>query len=182
MKKPQSDFEYISELLEDFFKQRELRKSFRIIFDREITGWEIWFQIEFARFLADHSSEPEWGREYSFQFDYRRESTRSFLKPDFIIRKKGWAKDRYVALEIKQHAKLGNCVSNMIGDLSKVAKMRKSEIDLRSYWALGIFQTDLDLDVETVVTTKLQESGLEYHPSVSSMNKISRTPYSYVLF
>jgi hypothetical protein len=87
-----------------------------------------------------------------------------------------------VAPEIKQHAKLGNCVSNMIGDLSKVAKMRKSEIDLRSYWALGIFQTDLDLDVEAVVTTKLQESGLEYHPSVSSMNKISRTPYSYVLF
>jgi hypothetical protein len=182
MKKPQSDFDYISELLEEFFKQRSLRKSFRIIFDRDITGWEIWFQIEFARFLAEHPSTPEWERERAFQFDYRRENVKWFLKPDFILRKKGWATERYVALEVKQHANLGNCVSNMIEDLAKVAKIRKSEIDLRSYWALGIFRTDTNLDVEDVVSSKLQDSGLEYHASVSSVNKIARTPYSYVLF
>ncbi len=88
MKKPQADFDYISELLDAFFKQPALRKSFRIICEREITGWEIWFQIEFARFLAEHPAMPEWERERAFQFDYRRESVRSFLKPDFIIRKK----------------------------------------------------------------------------------------------
>lgn len=182
MKKPQNDFDYIAELLEEFFNQRSLRKSFRIIFDGDITGWEIWLQIEFARFLAEHPSTPEWERERAFQFDYRRENVKWFLKPDFILRKKGWAIERYVALEIKQHANLGNCVSNMIDDLAKVAKIRKSEIDLRSYWALGIFRTDPDSDVEEIVASKLQDSGLEYYPSVSSVNKIPRTPYSYVLF
>lgn len=182
MRKPQNDFDYISTLLDEFFKQRNLRKSFRIIADREITGWEIWFQIEFARFLAEHPSTPEWERERAFQFDYRRESMRSYLKPDFIIRKKGWATERYVALEIKQHTNLGNCASNMIDDLSKVAKMRKSEIDLRSYWALGIFRTDPDLDAETIVAAKLQDSGLEHHESVSLVTNIPRTPFSYLLF
>lgn len=182
MKKPKADFDYICELLEAFFKQSALRKSFRIIFEQEITGWEIWFQVEFARFLAEHPGMPQWRRELTFQFDYRRESVRSYLKPDFIIRKKGWATDRYVALEIKQHVNLGNCVSNMIEDLAKVAKIRKSQIDLRSYWALGIFQTDPDHNVEDIVAEKLLNSGLEYHAGVSSVTKISRTPFSYVLF
>ncbi len=70
----------------------------------------------------------------------------------------------------------------MIEDLSKVAKIRKSEIDLRSYWALGLFQTDPDQDVEDIVAAKLQNSGLEYHVGVSSVTKIPRTPFSYVLF
>lgn len=182
MRKPQKDFEYLSTLLHDFFKQPSLRKSFRIIAEREISGWEIWLQIEFARFLAEHPSTPEWERECAFEFDYRRESMRWYLKPDFIIRKKGWAIERYLALEIKQHLNLRNCVSNMIDDLSKVAKMRKSEIDLRSYWALGIFRTAPELDVEEIVAEKLRDSELDYHDSVSSIIKISRTPYSYVLF
>ena len=182
MKKPQVDFEYVSELLEMFFKRRRLQSAFKVIAAQEITGWEIWFQVEFARFLAEHESEPEWWREYPFAFDYRMEKERIFLRPDFVIRKKHWATDRYLALEIKQHLQLGNCITNMISDLKKVAKIRKSEIDLRSYWALGIFQTDDEIDLPELIESKMSGTALSYHESRTAISYIPGTVFSYALF
>lgn len=182
MKKPQVDFEYVSELLAKFFKQRSLQSAFKVIAAQDITGWEIWFQVEFARFLTEHESEPEWSREYPFEFDYRMERERAFLRPDFIIRKKHWAADRYLALEIKQHQQLGNCIANMISDLKKVAKIRKSEIDLRSYWALGIFQTDDEIDLPELIESKMSGTALSYYQSRTAINHIPGTIYSYSLF
>lgn len=182
MKKPQVDFEYVSELLAKFFKQRSLQSAFKVIAAQDITGWEIWFQVEFARFLTEHESEPEWSREYPFEFDYRMERERAFLRPDFIIRKKHWAADRYLALEIKQHQQLGNCIANMISDLKKVAKIRKSEIDLRSYWALGIFQTDDGIDLPELIESKMSGTALSYYQSRTAINHIPGTIYSYALF
>ncbi|WP_430317761.1 hypothetical protein [Pseudomonas nitroreducens] len=182
MIKPQPDFEYIRDLLDEFFKKRSIKAAFKIINQQEITGWEIWLQIEFARFLAEHASEPEWWRETPLKFDYRREKTGYFLKPDFIIRKKHWPLESYVALEIKQHQHAGNCVANMISDLEKVAKIRKSELNVRSLWALGIFCTEPDACIFELIETKLQSRGLEYHESRTKAAPISGTAFSYALF
>jgi hypothetical protein len=182
MKKPKDDFEFIDGLLTEFFQRRNLKSALNVIHAQDITGWEIWFQIELARFLADHESEPEWYREESLEFDYRMEKTRYFFKPDFIIRKKGAAVDRYVALEIKQHRQMGNCINNMIADLLKVAKMRRSEIDLRSFWAVGIFHTDPEGDAVSAIESKLSSSGLGFYSSVAVVNKIRGTQFSYALF
>jgi hypothetical protein len=182
MKKPQADFDYISELLEEFFARRTLKSAFKVIADYEISGWEVWFQVEFARFLAEHDSEPEWGREWALEYDYRREKARQFFRPDFTIRKKHWALDRYVGLEIKQHQQPGNCISNMISDLAKVAKIRKSELDVRSFWALGMFPTDSDHCMNELIEEKLEAEGLAYHESRTRTGKISGTPFSYALF
>ncbi|NCE87017.1 hypothetical protein [Pseudomonas sp. Q1] len=182
MKKPQSDFEYMHSLLNDFFKKPDIRSALRVIQEQEITGWEIWFQVEFARFLSEHISEPVWEREYAVEFDYRREKMRYFFKPDFIIRKKHWPRDRYAALEIKQHFQLGNCLTNMVADLAKVAKIRKSELDLRSIWALGIFTYDPEVDVRAMVEDKLNGVGQPYHETRTVTARIPRTPFSYVLF
>lgn len=175
------DFEYIDTLVLEFLGRKQLRKSFEVIAENEITGWEIWFQIEFARFLADHPDCPEWQRERRFEFDYRRERTRSYLKPDFIIRKKGTARDRFIALEVKQHVQLGNCVVNMLADLTKVGRIRSSQLDLRSYWALGIFQHSDHDDPLEVIQTKLTEYDLVYHHSLTKVRKIGYTRYSYAL-
>lgn len=41
MIKPQTDFEYIRDLLDDFFKKPNIKAAFKIINEHEITGWEI---------------------------------------------------------------------------------------------------------------------------------------------
>ncbi|RFD33855.1 hypothetical protein CER19_02525 [Pseudomonas sp. GL93] len=182
MKKPQADFEYMHDLLNGFFKMPNIRSALRVIQKQQITGWEIWFQVEFARFLSEHISEPDWEREYAVEFDYRREKLGYFFKPDFIIRKKHWPKDRYVALEIKQHIQLGNCLTNMVADLAKVAKIRKSQLDLRSIWALGIFPYDPAIDVRAMIEDKLYGVGQPYHETRTATARIPRTKFSYALF
>ncbi|MDL0433993.1 hypothetical protein QPM17_22895 [Marinobacter sp. TBZ242] len=92
------DFDYLTELTEDFFRQRRVGRSLRIIEESEITGWEVWFQVEFAHFLSQHLTEPEWWREWSLDYDRRMEKGRTFCRPDFIIRKKGWRQESYAAL------------------------------------------------------------------------------------
>lgn len=182
MKKPQADFEYMQILLEDFFKIPSIRSALRVIAEVDITGWEIWFQVEFARFLAEHISEPEWGRECAIEFDYRREKNRYFFKADFIIRKKHWTKGRWIALEVKQHVNPGNCITNMIADLAKVGRMRKSALDMRSIWALGIFLTDDEKDVHEMIRSKLTSARQPHHEERVVVKTISRTSFSYALF
>ncbi|HCF1525194.1 hypothetical protein ACM7LX_27270 [Pseudomonas aeruginosa] len=181
-KKPQADFEYIGALIEEFFHQRNVRATLQAVSNHGITGWEVWAQVEFARFLAEHVTEPYWEREAQIEFDYRREKERYFFRPDFIIRKKYWALDRYVALEIKQHQQPGNCITNMISDLTKVAKMRRSELNVRSLWALGVFYTDNDLDVFEMIEEKLTDSDLKYFKSRTTVRRIAGTDFSYALF
>ncbi|WP_288357019.1 hypothetical protein [uncultured Pseudomonas sp.] len=182
MKKSRTDFDFVSSILEEFFDRRKLRNSLSIIHDQEITGWEVWIQIELANFLSEHITMPQWCRELPLEFDYRREKTKWHFKPDFILRKKGWRLDQYVALEIKQHHQAGNCITNMIADLAKVAKMRKSEIYLKSAWALGIFHTSPDTDALAAIEAKLVDAGLEYHESVVLVKKIRGTPFTFALF
>ena len=181
MEKPYEDFRYLSGLVKEFLAKKSLRAAFRVIGERSITGWEVWFQVEFARFLADHPDQPEWYRELRFEFDYRRERSRSYLKPDFVIRKKHAALDRYMALEIKQHAQAGNCVANMVADLSKVGRIRQSQIDLRSYWALGIFRADEDDDPFATIEAKLAEYDLPFYQGLTAVDSIGATGFAYAL-
>jgi hypothetical protein len=40
-----SDSAYILDILEQFFKDKEIKKKFQIIQNSNITGWEIWLRI-----------------------------------------------------------------------------------------------------------------------------------------
>lgn len=181
MDRPYDDFQYIASLIKEFTGRRSFRSALRVIGANDITGWEVWFQVEFARFLAEHDDQPEWTREERFEFDYRREKSNWYLKPDFLIRKKGAAVDKFIALEIKQHSQLGNCLSNMITDLAKVRRIRKSQVELRSYWALGIFQADEQADVGGAIASKLEEHDLPVHRGLMSHEKIGTTGFRYAL-
>ena len=82
------DQEYILDIAAKFFKEKEIKKKFQIIQSSNITGWEIWLQIEFAYFLNGFDGQPEWYREFSYEYDRRKEKIKLKLKPDFLIRKK----------------------------------------------------------------------------------------------
>ncbi|WP_227107303.1 hypothetical protein [Chromobacterium rhizoryzae] len=176
------DFRYIRELLAEFFNGKQVQNGLKLIKANEIAGWEIWLQIEFARFLSTHNSEPEWWREVPLGYDLRREKERSFLKPDFLIRKKGWKIGSYAVLEIKQHPDVGNCMSNMMRDMVKVSKMRQSALEMRTYWALGIFEVEEPEVIREILFNKADEYNVPVSTAYHLIEKIPKTPYCYLLF
>ncbi|KTT04814.1 hypothetical protein SB14R_04080 [Pseudomonas oryzihabitans] len=175
-----ADFDYISLLLSEFFARNSVIEGLQAIDDANVTGWEIWLQVEFARFLNTHISEPEWEREVSLKYD-RRRTNRSYLKPDFIIRKKHRAIDRYSALEFKQHPDALACIGNMLKDREKISKMRKSEIDLRSYWSLGVFRTSSQDEVPNKLFAKAEAVGVELSSKNVLCQEIESTEFSFLL-
>lgn len=176
------DFNYIQELLADFFSEKQIQNGLRLIKENGISGWEIWLQVEFARFLSAHYSEPEWWREEALEYDRRQEKGKLFLKPDFLIRKKGWRTDSFVALEIKQHPDAGSCINNMMRDMVKVSKMRKSELDMRTYWALGLFEAKEPESIKEMVFNKADEYNVLVSKTYHLIQQVPKTPYSYLLF
>ncbi|MDC9590148.1 hypothetical protein PSI23_12775 [Xenorhabdus sp. XENO-10] len=128
-------------------------------------------------------TEHEWWREYAFKCDNRKIKDQNHLKPDFILRKKGWALDTYMAVEFKQNTNPTACVRNMVSDLDKISKIRKSEVKLRSIWAVGVTKginsTKLDNLVEQyldddVYQTKSRSKHIQ-------LKQIGETPFYYVI-
>ncbi|WP_105458508.1 hypothetical protein [Escherichia coli] len=175
------DFDHLSTLLHLFFEREDICQKLNIIDQNNITGWEVWFQVEFANMLC--STDHEWWREQALSCDMRKKPERPTLRTDFLLRKKGWAQDSYIALEIKQNRDATSCVKNMIADLEKSAKIKHSELDLRSFWTLGITPMidrerldsliDCYLDEKFYLTKSRKKHVL--------LKEINNTPYCYIV-
>ncbi|MCJ8146398.1 hypothetical protein MKI79_05720 [Acinetobacter sp. A3.8] len=175
------DLDYIKLLLNDFFNDKLMVEKFELIQKNHVTGWEIWLQIEFAHFLAKHSSSPEWYREESYEYDKRKEKIKLKLRPDFLVRKKGWRINEYMALEFKQNVQPRACLNNMITDLNKYSKIRGSNNDLRSVWTVGVFKTD-DIDsTQDHFEKYFSEKDSEFNISDLTISKIANTEYWFAL-
>ncbi|MFP9229747.1 hypothetical protein A0E43_02125 [Pectobacterium cacticida] len=175
------DFQHLNGLLIDFFSQKNIQQKLHIINEHEITGWEIWLQIEFANMLVN--TEHSFWREQILEFDYRQNKEKYYFRPDFLLRKKGWAQERYMAIEFKQNLNPTMCVKNMATDLKKVGQMRKSELDLRSVWAVGITKIIEEENLRSLAEYYLD--GKYYQ--TKDFNKhiqcqpIGKTPYCYII-
>jgi hypothetical protein len=176
------DFEYLAELLEDFFRQRRVGRALSIIEDQDITGWEVWFQIEFANFLSQHDSLPEWWREWPVELDRRKEKASTFCRPDFIVRKKGWRKESYAALEVKQHPDAGACFSNMMRDITKISKVRVSALDIRSFWVLGIHRRRPKAELRDLILSRFESAGMDPPGADVIIRFIPGSNYAYSMF
>lgn len=133
------DFQFTASLLEGFFAQRKVQNSLVTIWDQDISGWEIWLQVEFATYLSlEHSDSLEWGRECQLLVDRRRNKERTKLAADFIFRRKRHALDRYIVLEFKQNASPKSCFANMMKDIEKIQLAKSSEMDMRGFWVVGV--------------------------------------------
>ena len=174
------DQEYILDIAAKFFKEKEIKKKFQIIQSSNITGWEIWLQIEFAYFLNGFDDQPEWYREFSYEYDRRKEKIKLKLKPDFLIRKKGWKLNEYMALEFKQDVKPVSCLKKMLLDLDKYSKVRKSNDDIRSVWTLGIFYAEDIGSIEDKFSKVLEEHGC-YTLADLTIGQIDKTNYWFAL-
>ncbi|MDD2865381.1 MAG: hypothetical protein PHC99_11775 [Methylococcales bacterium] len=166
------DFQYLAELIDEFFSDEHITKRFDFIKVQKISGWETWLQIEFANFLNEHSTEPEWARETTLSYDGRKEKEKWLCRPDFIIRKKRTSLNTYVMLEIKQAPSPAECMKLIWGDIEKMSKIRKSELNTRLKCGLAIFHanqvqlhktiTENDLSIETTAHGIIGDTDFAY--------------------
>ncbi|WP_409307198.1 hypothetical protein [Pectobacterium sp. B1J-3] len=175
------DFHHLNGLLSDFFSQKNIQQKLHIIHEHEITGWEIWLQIEFTNMLIN--TEHVFYREQALEFDYRQNKEKYYFRPDFLLLKKGWTQEKYMAVEFKQNPNPTTCVRNMAGDLKKVGQIRKSELDLRSVWAVGITEV-IDNDrlcslAEDYLDDKYYQTK-RFNRHIQSY-PIGNTPYCYII-
>jgi len=179
MGQDQRDFDFTVKLFDNFFSQKRIQKRLNIIREEEITGWEIWWQIEFATYLSTKDeSLSEWVREWEYPLDKRR-GTSNKMYIDFVVRQKYAKKGRYIALELKQHLYIKNCIKNMLKDTDKVFSMRKSASDIRSFWNIGIYQE------KTMEDEEIQEMIFEHintNENFIQTKKIQNTNFYYTIF
>nr|WP_318383116.1 hypothetical protein [uncultured Enterobacter sp.] len=175
------DFDHLTTLSHLFFEREDIRQKLNIIDQYNISGWEIWMQIEFANLLV--STGHEWWREQTLGSDQRKNPGRPSMRTDFLLRKKGWTQESYIALEMKQNIDPTSCVKNMIADLIKTAKIKRSELDLRSFWTLGITRTIERDRLEYLIDKYLDE---KYYQTKSRkkhvlLKEIDQTPFCYIV-
>jgi hypothetical protein len=140
----QKDFIFIVDLMEEFTKQKTIRDRLNIIEKEDITGWEIWWQIEFASFLSNHNKIIYWKREFVLPVDKRTNWKKEKMAIDFLIKQKYSKKDKYIALELKQHKSMKQCITKMKIDIKKVNSIKKSYNILRSFWNIGMHKLEKD--------------------------------------
>ncbi|WMT14893.1 hypothetical protein [Serratia fonticola] len=175
------DFDHLATLLNLFFERQDIRDKLNIIDQYNISGWEIWMQIEFANLLT--STGHEWWREQILYCDLRKKPERRRVRPDFLLRKKGWTQESYIALEMKQNIDSTSCVKKMIADLVKTAKIKSSELELRSFWTLGITRIIERDHLEYLIDKYLDE---KYYLTKSRrkhvlLKEINNTPFCYIV-
>ncbi len=176
------DFEFVNELVDAFFKKKKVRDTLKVIGNCDITGWENWFQIEFAVHLDSNEYVAEWYREESYLTDKRISKGKKRIAVDYLIRKKNHSKDSFIALELKQNINPGACINGMINDVKKISKVRGSEDNFRCLINIGIHsQVDEKLHKLDVQSRALRNE-VKVIDGCLSIRNIRNTNYAYTVF
>lgn len=88
-----------------------------------------------------------------------------------------------MAVEFKQNANPTLCIKNMISDLDKVSKIRKSEINLRSIWSVGITQNIDSIKLNEIIESNLDEKIYQAKSKSKhiQLKKIGETKFYYII-
>jgi hypothetical protein len=170
------DFDFLRNLLTEFFAQRSLRSRFRIMEETNISGWEIWLQVELALFLQKHDDVSQWQREKRHSLDMRKSDYWNNASIDFSVRQKH--AHSFIPLEIKQHKIASQCIKYMAEDIKKFRNIKDSEhITGRSLWCMGIHnQVD-----EKTIEKYLERYNCAYNDKCIWLYKIPSTNYMITL-
>ena len=131
------DFDFSIALLKEFFNKNHVKQILKHVDSCSIKGWEKWLQIEISYFLSNHKSIAEWNNEEAFDVDNRKDKERSIARVDFVVRKKGTAKNRFMVWELKCKYKPTTCIRHMVEDMNKVEATKTKDF-MRSYWLIGV--------------------------------------------
>lgn len=175
------DYNFSLSLLDKFFSQKKIQNSLKRFSEKNITGWEIWIQIEFAAFLSsNYGDQIEWYREHSLLPDGRKDKERIRMAADFVFRRKGYKLDCYNVLEFKQHLSPKTCLANMYKDVEKIDKVKSSSIDMRSFWVIGLH--DKSRMSKSEIKSYILKNFDDVVEKYILTKYIYNTPYAYTIF
>lgn len=174
-----TDFDFVSQLADGFFSRKSLKDTLNAVSEFEISGWENWLQIEFAKYCKSHAEVSEWGRELRYELDRRVSRNKATCAIDFLIRQKH--KHSPMGIEIKQMRSAVACIKAMLDDKAKVRRIKLSHDDLRGVWCVGVHQCS-EKSVPNLVKFWAEERGIDINPSEIFSKRIGRTNFCVTLF
>lgn len=174
------DFEFLSNLFDEFFKQKFIKNRLNIIEKKAITGWEIWLQVELAFFLDKHENVMEYFREVPCSTDGRIEKLKAKGIIDFWLREKKKSTETMIAVELKQAKSAKSCITAMIKDLNKFHSLKPSEKNyIRTFWCLGVHPTVKESTCIEYIN--MNKEGYEFNQNHLLSREIKGTNFSFTI-
>lgn len=140
-----ADFQYVRDRVDEFFGRRGVQRALNLIDDLGITGWEKWWQVEFASWLSEHDQISEWVMEEIFNTDLRCKTDKNSIAIDLGFRMKGFSTKEMLFLELKQNSDWRRCIENMLFDVEKVYSAQKYSVSnglmIRNFFVVGVYPT-----------------------------------------
>jgi len=175
-----NDFAFLSDITQGFFRKKAIKDTLSTISEFDISGWEKWIQIEFAKYCKSHEEITEWGRELRYELDRRSSKNKASCAIDFLVKQKH--KQSPLAIEFKQQRSVRGCINSMIRDKAKLQKIKFSQDDLRGVWCLGVHAVESVEAVENLVGFCARSQKIDIKPNLIFSRQIGRTPFSVTLF
>lgn len=174
------DFEFISDLADEFFRRSHVKSTLIDIDKSAMTGWEKWLQIELASFLCSHVGVRAWWRESKYELDRRVIDSRKTCAVDFLVREKN--KQSHIALELKQVNAPNGCIKGMLTDKKKIASIKYAKFDIRSVWCLGVHKLEEPSEVRRLTNYHADKMDTAIKAELFLSKAIGKTKYAYTIF
>ena len=175
------DFEFLANLFDKFFSQKSIRDRLNLIEGKNITGWEIWLQVELAFFLDVQENVMDWMREVPCSTDRRVEKLKAKGIIDFWLREKNKSTETMIAIELKQAKVAKSCITAMIKDLNKFHSLKPSEQNcIRTFWCVGI-HPQVEEDETCIQYINDNKDGYEFNQNHILSKKIKGTSFSFTI-
>lgn len=184
----EDDFCFVRDHLSDFFDKGSIKRSLDLIDEVEITGWEKWWQVEFASWLAEHDGVGDWVMEEVFLTDLRRNSKKDSIAIDIGFRLKGFSSSEMLFLELKQNSDWRKCIDNMLLDVEKVecsqAYSVENGVAIRNFFVVGVYPTGdtSKKEVHDYIEERAKDFSVEVERAYIFTKFIQSTPFSMTMF
>jgi hypothetical protein len=178
----EADFDFTVGIVTAFFGQGRIRRSLAAIAETEVTGWEKWWQIEFAMFLSEHDEVAEWDIEEEFLTDRRCAVTKDFVAADISFRRKKHALDRLIILELKQDFEWKRCIANMLSDAQKIHTVQSRSLSgaaIRSFFVVGVYHSVGKAEAHDYIEQLTDSRDIEW--KLMDTRFIKETPFSFTV-
>ena len=153
--------------------------------ENDFFGWEKWWQSEMGVYIENHNDIMEWNKEESFLIDgrVRKGKRQKKITIDLSYRRKKYAKDKFIFVELKQSDDTTKCIENMCDDVAKVRSARKKSQynnQIRDLFLVGVHpkQELSDDEIQKLVISKLKDK----HEDFIKISSIPNTKYAYTIF
>ena len=178
----EQDFDFTVKVLTAFFARARIQSTLQGVFETGATGWEKWWQIELAMFLSEYDDVSEWNMEEVFLTDLRTSTTKERMAIDVCFRRKRYATNHFVFLELKQDRDWKCCIANMLRDAEKFSashKRSESGLQVRSFFLVGVYPSEDKAEVHNHIERAAESRNIDWE--FMETRFIPNTDYSFTV-